>query len=100
MQYLSILRIAVLALASMVTLAHGQEPLETYTQTSQALLEHLGKGWVGQQVRRITRTVSRRCPAFFGVLDELAHIFISVGKRKRPAPVHLVVLPVWNQPVS
>jgi chromosome segregation ATPase len=43
MQHLSILKLAIIVLASTFTLAHGEESLETYTQTSKALLEHLGE---------------------------------------------------------
>ena len=44
--------------------------------------------------------ILERAPALFRVLDELAHVFIAIREGEGPAPVHLVVLPVWSQPVS
>jgi small-conductance mechanosensitive channel len=43
MKYFSTLRITVFAFVAMLPVAHGQEALTSYTQTSQALLEHLGE---------------------------------------------------------
>lgn len=43
MKYFSTLRITAFAFVAMLPVAHGQEALTSYTQTSQALLEHLGE---------------------------------------------------------
>ena len=79
---------------------HKGDGTKTNEYRSVVFLDHLGKGWIGQQARRLTRSFSRTAPAtFFGylkrrsgtqailVLEEVCRRFMQ--RRRVTVPPHL-----------